>query len=135
MIALDLFGKRFHAMFVCVSIPHFVVWIIWPKLKIYSQGVSFVDKFENIIHDVRVYVDFNWTSFTNFVRFWCFSDFVKIALLCQNSTYIETLKSFVIGTGSCTSGFKALYIFSFFFSSFLICNKWISIFTQIFSQK
>ena len=31
MIALDLFGKRFHAMFVCVSIPHFVVWIIWPK--------------------------------------------------------------------------------------------------------
>ena len=29
-----------------VSVPYFVVWIIWPELQIYSQGVWFFAKLE-----------------------------------------------------------------------------------------
>ena len=32
--------------------PNFVVWILWPELQIYSQGVWFFIKFKNITHEV-----------------------------------------------------------------------------------
>ena len=31
-----------------VFMPHFVVWILWPELQIYSQGVWFFIEFKNI---------------------------------------------------------------------------------------
>ena len=36
-----------------VFMPHFVVWILWPELQIYSQGVWFFIEFKNITHEVR----------------------------------------------------------------------------------
>ena len=47
--SLTLFAKRVCAVFFCFSMPSFVAWILWPELRIYSQGVWFFDKVENII--------------------------------------------------------------------------------------
>ena len=33
----------------CISMKYLVVWILWPELRIYLQGVWFSDKFENIL--------------------------------------------------------------------------------------
>ena len=51
MIALHSFGRRFYVIFIPhVSVPCFVVWILWLELRIYSQGVWFFEKTENVIH-------------------------------------------------------------------------------------
>ena len=42
--------KDFMLLF-SVSMSYFVVWIIWPELRIYSQGVWFFDEFENITRE------------------------------------------------------------------------------------
>ena len=52
-IALHSFGKRFYVTFFYVSMPYFVVWILWPELRIFSQGVWFLNKSENINHQLR----------------------------------------------------------------------------------
>ena len=36
-----------------VSVSYFVVWILWPELQIYWQGVRFFDKFEKITHELN----------------------------------------------------------------------------------
>ena len=65
MIALYSFGKKFNTMFFYVSMPYFVAWILWLELRIYSQGVRFFDKFENIIHELRWKPNFNFESISN----------------------------------------------------------------------
>ena len=42
-----------HLFTVDKQMPYFVVWILWPELRIYSQGVWFFDKFENITRELR----------------------------------------------------------------------------------
>ena len=32
---------------------YFVAWILWPELRIYSQGVWFFIKFKNVTHEAR----------------------------------------------------------------------------------
>ena len=66
---------------------YFVVWILWPELRICSLGVWFSDKFENIIHKL---IGNNpiltlKIALTIFCRFCYFADFgIIIVLLGQN---------------------------------------------------
>ena len=50
MIALHSFGKRFYAIFFYF---HVIFCRLDPELRIYSQGVWFFDKFENITRELR----------------------------------------------------------------------------------
>ena len=43
----------------CVSMKYLVVWILWPELQIYLQGVWFSDKFEN---NLRWSASFNFEN-------------------------------------------------------------------------
>ena len=70
-----------------VFMSYFVVWILWPVLQIYSQGVwflinpkvSFMNPGDKPILTLKI-------SVTNFCRFRYFADFdFKIVLLDQNS--------------------------------------------------
>ena len=47
----------------------FLVWILWPDLRIYSKGGRFFDKFENIIHELRWSANFNFQISTLY-KFW-----------------------------------------------------------------
>ena len=68
-----------------VFMPYFVVWILWPELQIYLQGVWFFIKFKNITHEVRPILILK-ISVKMFCGFRYFADFdIKIVLLVQNS--------------------------------------------------
>ena len=62
-----------------VSMKYLVVWILWPELRIYLQGVWLFDKFKNTL---RSYANFNFENLSH--KF--LADFDnKIKLLDQNS--------------------------------------------------
>ena len=79
MIALHLSRKRFYAIFFYVSVLYFNVWIIWPELRIYSQGVWVFNKFENIIHKRRWWDNFHFESLSH-----KFADFDILQILNLN---------------------------------------------------
>ena len=88
MLSLYIHLEKDSMPYFSVSMPYFVVWILWFELRIYSQGVRFFDKFENIIHmssgDKPILT--LKISFINFGRFRYFADFdIRIVLLGQNS--------------------------------------------------
>ena len=63
--------------YLSVSIPYFVVWILWPEFWIYSQGVWFFNKFENIIYELSWWANFDFENLSHkflkisiFRRFW-----------------------------------------------------------------
>ena len=73
-----------------VSMPYFVVWILWPpELQTYSQRVYGFSINLKILFMVSVDKPILTlkTSVTNVCRFQYFADFnIKIVLLCQNSS-------------------------------------------------
>ena len=107
-----------------VSMSYFVVWILWPELQIYWQGVHFSINSKKSLMSSTLKI-------SNFCRFWLFAEFyIKIVLLGQSSferiafcwveycvfqTYIETLKSFVTVTCS--------WLFQFYSIKFFITSQ------------
>ena len=80
MIALYSFGKRFYAIFFCVSVPYFLVWILWPELRIYLLGIWFSNKdnFKNFNFDFNF--NFNFKNFSG--------EILQILILCKWKLYV-----------------------------------------------